>query len=421
MPRFLNETPFLVAPVTAAAHFGQPSGSLVVKATFDIMPGAPATPAKEQSPFSADATFMDMLGRSLAWPDDLVPYKPNTDFFVLGNFHQPGGIAAPEGQCGFRFGPLTKTLRIRGPRFATRKPVPRGQKPGEWTVTAPEPVIALPLRWELSLGGLRDPRNPFGLGQDPDLVEGLEVVRLPLIESMRAPDQPDNVAPVPPLFAERRRKLGTRDQRWTLFRAPIPPDDFDPSHVNAAPADQQAGDSPRGDEPIVLTNMHPTMPELAFRLPGIRIRAAAVRLTDQGAIGEEVAMRLDTVGVLPSEGKLVLLWRGVVPLPARTTFDKAIPVVLVAAEPLGAPPATPDLPERALDAWRSAEALEQTKEAALEAKARDEMKTLLPKAALPEDIASLVKTDADPMTIFDALEKHIQDALAEIEAKLPKP
>lgn len=421
MPQFINETPFIAAPVTAAARFGESSGSLVVKATFDIVPGAPATPAKEQKPVSANATFMDTLGRSLAWPDDLVPYKPNTDFFVLGNFHQPGGVAAPQGHCAFRFGPLSKTLRIHGPRFATRAPAPRGQKPGDWTVTAAEPIAALPLRWELSLGGLRDPRNPFGLGGDPEIVEGVEVLRLPLIESMREPDRPDNFAPVPPIFAERRRKLGTRDQRWMLFRAPIPPDDFDPSHVNAAPADQQAGDSPRGDEAITLTNLHPTIPELTFLLPGLRIRTSVVRKTEQGAVGEEVAMRLDTVGVAPGEGKLILLWRGVVALPAGTDFDATIPLVLVAAEPVGAPAASPDPPARVLAAWRELEAVEAAKEAALEATARNEMKKLLPQAGLPAGIASLIETDADPMTIFDALEKHIQGALAEIEKMLPKP
>lgn len=416
-----NPTPFTINPVNERAVFGQNSASLVVKATFDIVPGAVATVAKDQKPAAPDTTFMDPLGRSLAWPTDLVAFKPHTDFFIVGAFHQPGGVAAPDGRCAFRFGPLAKELRIHGPRLATRVAARAGEKPGPWSVTPAEPVIVVPLRWELSLGGLRDPRNPYGLGRDMDTKDGIDTLRLPLIESVSAPDTPDNFAPVPPMFQERRRKLGTRDQRWSLFRAPLPPEDFDPSHANAAPGDQQAGDCPRGDEAITLVNLHPTIPELTFFLPGLRIRTAVVRKTDSGARADEVAMRLDTVAVLPEESKLVLLWRGVVPLAPGSKLEREILAVELEAEPLGAAPADPDLPQRLLDRWHAIEAAEQARAAALESQARDEMKKLLPKANLPAAIAALVEQDADPMVIFEAIEKHILETTAAIKAKLPIP
>jgi hypothetical protein len=417
MPKLYNSTPLLFTPLEEPAGFGRNTVSFIVKGSFDIVPGAPATPARDQKPFAGDTPFMDPIGRSLAWPSDLVPWKPNTDFIVIGAFHQPGGIPAPEGRCGFRFGPLAKSLRIRGPRLASRLPAQGTEPPGPWSVTAPEPVLTVPLRWELSLGGLRDPRNPYGMGGDTRLLDGLEVRRMPLIESCADPARPENFAPVPPILAERQRKLGTRDQGWSLFRAPLPPDDFDPSHANAAPADQQAGDSPRGDETITLVNLHPTQPELSFQLPGLRARVAVLRRRAAGLVAEEVPMRIDTVAALPGEGKLVILWRGVLELETRR-FDTEIPVAECAVESLDAAPADPDLPRRVLDRWRAAEGAKAAREEQLAAIARAEMKKLLPKAGLPAAVAALVENDAPPDAILEAVGKHILDTVAGIEARL---
>ncbi len=191
--------------------------------------------------------------------------------------------------------------------------------------------------------------------------------------------------------------------------------------MNAAPADQQAGDAPRGDEAFTLVNLHPSIPELTFFLPGLRMRMAVLRKTDSGLLAEEVAMRLDTVAVLPEENALVLLWRGVVPLAPGSNLDREILAAELAAEPLGAPPSDPDLPQRLLDRWKANEAAEQARDAALETQARDEMKKLLPKAGLPPDIAALVENDADPLAIFEAIEKHVLETAAAIQAKIPKP
>jgi hypothetical protein len=416
MPKLFNASPLLFTPVEEPARFGASSASFVVKGTFDIMPGAPAVPSKEQKPFGLDQAFMDDLGRSLAWPSDLVPWKPNTDFFIIGAFHQPGGVAAPEGRAGFRFGPLRKELRILGPRIATRR---KGEE--SWSITPPAPVTQVPLRWELSRGGLRDRRNPYGLGGDPARTEEGETLRLPLIEGLPAPDQPANFAPVPPIFLERARKLGTRDQRWSLFRAPLPPEDFDPSHVNAAPQDQQAGDSPRGDEAITLVNLHRDHPELTFFLPGLRARVAVLRQTEAGVVAEEVAMRIDTVAVLPEEDRLVLLWRGVLPLPSRN-LDDTVLMAECAVEPIDtAAPADPDLPRRLFDRYQAGEDRVAKRAAMAEQLARAQMLKLLPKAKLPPAIAALIEGGAEAGVIVEALSKHIIETGHAILAKLPKP
>lgn len=419
MSELFNPSPLLFTPLEEPASAGTNTVSFIVKGTFDIIAGAPAVASKEQKPFAGDTPFMDRIGRSLAWVNDLVPWKPHTDFFIVGAFHQPHGVLAPEGRCAFRFGPLSKELRVLGPRVASRVPAKGSDPPGPWTVSPPEPVRTVPLRWEFSRGSLRDTRNPFGLGGDVQTVEGLEVVRLPLIESATSPDRPDNFAPVPAFFQERRRKLGTRDQRWTLFRAPLPPEDFDPSHVNAAPSDQQAGDSPHGDEAITLVNLHPSLPDLTFFLPGIRARVAVLRGTKAGPVAEEVPMRIDTVATLPEEGKVVILWRGVVPMETRD-YTTEILMAECAAERLGAPPADPDLPQRLMNRFKAREDSKKAKEAQLEKIGRDEMKKLLPKANLPPEVAALVQNDADPAAIFDAVGKHILDTVEAIKGRLNK-
>lgn len=419
MTELFTASPLLFTPLDERSAAGANTASFIVKGTFDIVPGAPATISKDQKSFAGDTPYMDEIGRSLAWASDLVPLKPNTDFFIVGCFHQPGGVPAPEGRCAFRFGPLHKELRIVGPRLASRTPKKGSEPAGPWAVTSPEPVRKVPLRWEFSRGGLRDGRNPFGLGGDTQLVEGLEVVRLPLIENSVAPDRPDNFAPVPSFFEERRRKLGTRDQRWSLFRAPLPPEDFDLSHVNAAPSDQQAGDSPRGDEAITLVNLHKSMSNVTFFLPGLRARVAVLRDSAAGVIAEEVPMRIDTVAVLPEEDKLVLLWRGVLPLRTRD-FATEILMAESSAEALDAPPADPTPTQRLLDRWRAREEDKRDKEAQLEQIGREEMKKLLPKANLPPEIAALVENDADPAVIFEAVGKHILDTVEAAKIRLGK-
>lgn len=412
MPRLFNRTPFIFTPLDQPASYGRRSASLIVKATFDIHPDAPATPAKDQRPLQGDTPHMDEVGRSLAWPSDLVPWKPNTDFFIVGSFHQPGGIPRSEGTAGFEFGPLRKRLRFIGPRIASR---PIGMDV-EWTVGAPEPVASIPLRWELSAGGLRDPRNPFGMGQERQQAEGFEAVRLPLIEHPLSTSQPANFAPVPAIFAERRQKLGTRDQRWSLFRAPLPPEDFDPSHVNAAPVDQQAGDSPVGNERIVLENLHPRHPTLGFFLPGLKLRAAVLRRTETGAVAEEIDLRIDTVVVIPDEDLLVMLWRGVVPLSTRD-FQAEIIMAECCAEDLAAAKRDPDLPARLMQRWQAQEKGEQDKAALIEKIAFDQILQLLPKADLPPEITSMIENRAAPEAIFAAIEKHVTSTLAAIRAK----
>ncbi len=419
--RIIKDMPFEFMPLPSEVVPPQQSLTLIVKGTFNIKDGAICTPAETQRKISGDETYLDEIGRSLAWASDLAPFKPHTDVYVIGSFHQPGGAAAPEGRASFSLGPLRKELAFFGPRQAMRR------ADGTIAVSRPAPMVSVPLRWEYSFGGLADPRNPMGLGIDPQpTADGGMAIPLPLIEdpadpmrTLRDRPRPANFAPVPQGFEERRRKLGTHDQRWSVFRAPLPPKDYDPSHHNAAPEDQQAGNYPHGDETLALRNLHPTLPTLTTGLPGLRIRAGLVRATAAGAVAEEVAMHLDTVVALPDDDQIVLVWRGVTPLHMTFMPDEVL-LLQCEAEPLGAPATGPSLTERMLAAYRAPGEADAAAEKAELDQTLGEIRKLLSKANLPPDLAKKLETETDPQVIYNLLDGHMTKILDDLARKYPE-
>ena len=437
-----NATDFSALSLEADGHFPRASLTFILKGTFDLVPGGICAPAEKQRKVVNDKIHMDDLGRSLAWAGDLAPYKPHTDFLIHGSWYAPGGVATTGGRAGFVFGPLRKELLISGPRVARRT---KGN--GGWFVGPTQPVTTVPLRWELSYGGLSDRRNPMGRGQDAvTLPDGTQEMLLPQIED---PDQPltdleqrptpANFAPVPRSFAFRHKKLGTRDRRWATFRAPLPPLDYDPSFHNAAPEGQQAANSPVGNEELTLINLHPKHPRLTTRLPGLRAQAAVLRKRGEEVTAEAVPMRLDTVVALPDEEQLVLVWRGNVPLDEDEGMDGLL-AGIVATEPVAGPPLQPDLPTRLLRAHaanrqeaadraavnenRAAAAAAAAAEAAAgraatEAQTFAEMRKMAAKANFPPDLLQVISTETNPETILQHLDAFVTATFADIERQFP--
>ncbi|MEJ0020551.1 MAG: DUF2169 domain-containing protein [Acetobacteraceae bacterium] len=418
--RIISKSPFVFAPLPSRVRPPQRSITLILKGTFDIVENAACTPAKDQRPLSGDEVYLDEIGRSLAWASDLAPFKPHTDFFVLGSFHQPGGVAAPTGWASFTLGPLHKKLAIFGPRLARQL----GDK--SVSVSAPKPIASVPLRWEFSFGGLADRRNPMGMGidavQDPD---SGTVIPLPLIEdpahpirTMKDRPQPANFAPVPSAFEARRRKLGTRDKRWSVFRAPLPPKDYDPSYHNAAPNDQQAGNYPHGDETLVLHNLHPTIPMLTTRLPGLLARAGVIRTSGSGVAAEEVPMHLDTIVALPDEGQLVLTWRGVTRMHGQIMQDDIL-VMQSEVEALDSPPSGPSLPDRMLQEYQAGVDAAKSAAQADTSFALGEILKLLSKANLPPELMKAIEAETNPQVVYELLDGHLTTIFDGLRARLP--
>jgi hypothetical protein len=431
-----NNTPFKLAALASQVAPPRRSMTVIMKGTFKLEHDGVCSIADEQLELAADQPYLDEVGRSLMWASDLAPFKPHTDFYIHGAFHQPRGQPASSGTASFQFGPLKKSLVFHGPRLLTIRS-------GVWTISEARPVVSVPLRWEYSFGGLNYAANPYGRGIDPIRdQDGEKVVELPLIEHPNYPihlptdrPPPANFAPVPTTFHERQRKRGTYDQRWSAFRAPLPPLDFDASFNNAAPVDQQGGNYPRGDEILVLRNLHPKLPELHTRLPGLRPRvgvlcrkqdapsdpAKLAQYDPWDVVAEEVVMHLDTVVALPESDKVVLIWRGVQPM-RQSSISREVAWLQCELDQPGRPPwAFADIEaQMRLDF----EEMMPTPDAEAEAEAEamfKKAKVLLAEVDLPADLKNVVATEKDSKVLFDRLMSYVNTEVAAIRRNAGLP
>lgn len=426
--QLVNKTPFDVFVLASQIDPPRPSATIVVKATFAIAPDAVAEPLpdEEQDKMQADQPYMDEIGRSLSWANDLEPLKPFAEVVVHGGVFPPGGRPAPTAQAAVRIGEWEKRVVAFGDRVWTTgadgRPAP----------TEPVPFSVMPLRWEYAFGGLDDDRNPMGRGIDSEIeiAQGTRGIALPNIEDPAAlvaspgdRPHPVNLAPMPPSFMERFRKLGTRDKRWSTFRAPLPPDDFDPAHHNAAPEDQQFAAAFRGDEAIEVEGLHPEHERLRFQLAGLRLRAFMVRQEDKAEpTVEETPLDIDTLALMPDQDKLVALWRGYGAV-AKDGLEDLLGLYVV-QEPLAeAPlPAGTYLPEIRETLFPAATGPAQADVDAEVGRTLGEAKGLLDKVDLPDEVRQKMVSENDPKKLFDMLieEIHRQANLVKNAAKGPR-
>lgn len=236
--------------------------------------------------------------------------KVRGELLVAGSFHAPGGAPTAASYVRAKVGALDKLLSILGDRF-WHDGVP----------TAPEPVTTMPIDWTRAFGGAGFDRNPYGRGATPIEVGGRMLHPLPNIEPfgalMRAPSErpePAGLLSLDVTFAQRRARAGTYDDRWLEEHSPGLPPDAEPTFFNVAPEDQWIEGFFRGDEDVLVENMHPDQPRIEGRLPGLVARSF---VTHRGAEGDrfvEIAMRCDTVWILPSQALGVVIFHGSIPI-----------------------------------------------------------------------------------------------------------
>lgn len=245
-----------------------------------------------QHPLVASDTFYGEPNlSSVLQESDYAPFKPRCDLlFNHAVAHAPNGEPRPSWAVGIKVGEWVKRIVVNGPRQFVRD--------GEgWHLSEPEPVVTIPIRYELAWGGTctwpptppdgvpvepqilaREARNPIGCGfLDPDWDARAQPPRRPAprLESFGRPfDEAAAEAgdhPVVGLGAlgrwwqPRLALAGTYDDHWKKTRWPGLPEDFDFGYWNCAPEDQQI-DYPEGGERVVLAGLHPGG-EVRFRLP----------------------------------------------------------------------------------------------------------------------------------------------------------
>ena len=253
--------------------------------------------------------------------------KARGEVLVAGSFFAPGGKPVTASYVGVEIASVKKRLAVLGDREWNRS-VP----------SEPKPIDTVRIDWAHAFGGPKFDRNPYGKGAEPIDVEGRTVHPLPNVEHYGALIRSPSQRPEPAGFGafdlslpQRRERSGTYDQKWLDEHFPGFAADMDPSFFNLAASDQWLEESAfRGDEAYVIHNMHPDHPKLEGVLPGLTARAFVNQRTPEGARFIEVAMKLDTVWLLPSIGAGAVIFHGVTPVADDDAAD--VLQLLVACE-----------------------------------------------------------------------------------------
>ena len=303
-----NETPFEAEALPFLDTDGKAHLTVIVKGTFTIVPEGVATIAGEQIPILfGDEPADPEKGDSPKFEADTAPFKPRGDILLVGKAHAPGGKPVRWLDAGLRVGTLQKVVRV----FGDRTWISGGGKLSAPVFTEPEPFTEVPLAYGKAFGGIDTEsggfcaENPVGCGyytrKSPKNIDGAP---LPNIEDASRPirswtDHPASAGfgPIAKGWAPRVGYLGTYD------------------FYNVAPPGLQVAGYLRGDEEILLLNLEKSG-KVRFRLPGIA-PVATVEKTERWSgpsWNEPAPMRLDTLCLLPYEGRLFLVWRGRCPL-----------------------------------------------------------------------------------------------------------
>lgn len=315
----VGENDFHFIPIENQGPFGKEKYvTNIIKRTYTITPDGQIEPLPlaDQPEFSGPTPHDDDLGRSLKYPGDLTDYKPLVDVVINGSAFAPEGEPVEALDVSFELSGLKKTLRVFGNRRWKR------DEEGVIQKSEPDPFTVMPIRWEKSFGGLRNPWNRLGVGQDQDHETEPEnpVFSLPNIENptdllldLDGDVKPVGFSTIPASWEPRFSLFGTRSAYWANFRSPLPPKDQDARYENAAPEDQQFSDL-MGNETITFHNMNENFPVFTITLPNFKPRVFYVPRMEseeeQTLDLIEIDIKLDTIVFDLNDGLLSLLWRG---------------------------------------------------------------------------------------------------------------
>jgi hypothetical protein len=341
--------PFRVGTLLWEAQPGQRSLTVIVKATFLLVPDGEAVPAPEQDPIGDDHHWEESALGSLHRPADLAPLKRRVDLSLVGHAFAPGGEPVAGLTARLRVGDFVKTLEIKGDRLWTAGP-------NGLVVGAPIPFVQMPLRYERAP---LSPDNPVGVDVDAppslgspalanlDRVDGPRAAPIPTPSRASVPPGRSQAAPAPtvaavgfgpitPTWRPRRKLLDEPGLFWAYGvsaaggAAGPAPQGFNFEFFNSAPRDQQI-DMLRAGAVIELDNLSPTHPHLTTQLPAIRPQV--FRIDPRTGRSEEIILRCDTLWIDTDRGVAVLTFRGLHDVGAGT--DESVGKLLIAADPQG--------------------------------------------------------------------------------------
>jgi len=339
----LNETPFPASPIFWEDVQGQAKLTVVVKATIGIKDAQPLTAEKQVPIFTADEHYDEDPLKSVRFETDMVPFKPRADVVLVGKAYSPGAKPVKRLDVSLRVGRVQKTIRVFGERkwrFANRlKLIP--------SVSPPMPFVRMDLTYENAFGGIDSAgaaycrENIHGKGiigkKKTQSIKGKQLPNLEdphnLIKSWKSHPRPVCFGFYPRGAMPRLRYAGTYDDNYRETREPELPEDFSYEIFNGAHPEMQIVGYLRGDEPVELMNLCEE-PVLRFNLPGIRPKLIISKWSmdpdewieknpaeDLEAAIEKIPKKeqllepqLDTLVLIPDEGILYEVFRGVCPL-----------------------------------------------------------------------------------------------------------
>ncbi|WP_441287145.1 DUF2169 family type VI secretion system accessory protein [Sorangium sp. KYC3313] len=268
---------------------GQRYITILVKASFAFTPGAAMWRTEPQEILRAEVHHGKNPARSVRFTGDLAPYLGRADVLFTGDAHAPDGAHV---ECL----PVRLAVFGAGGCALDKRLLVRDEKPFQ----------RMPLVYEKAARGANGWENPFGI----DAGDGE-----PRVLDPQDPARPAGLGPIARAWPVRKRLLGkTRRETLEGPNAEIPAG-FDWSYFQAAPPDQRI-DYLRGDEWIVLENLHPAARRLEMRLPRARGMARIQGLAAPPAAGGDVIeLNADTLRIDGAEQRCTVVWRRIVPVP----------------------------------------------------------------------------------------------------------
>jgi len=281
----------------------------------------------------------DILAETAMWPlvakelpkgaifDAAYP-KPFGEFLVAGRALSREPVKAMH--VAVTVGDKSRMLSVFGDRFWHMSP----EGP---VFSDPHPFNEMPLTPDRAFGGEGFAANPVGQGAVAAGLYGqVAQLHLPNIElagaEIREIEDRPPAALVGPIAMDDPARIalaGTYDKAWVAHEMPDWPKDFDPRYFMSAAREQRFDGFLTGTEPVRVVGMSATQPDVHSSLPGVRARAFVNLATAQDRL-TEIPMHTDTVWILGSELKGVVVNRGVLAVDDRDGRD--VSDVMVAYE-----------------------------------------------------------------------------------------
>ena len=321
-----NKTPYSADTFVLLDPHGINQAVAIIKGTFTYDEGGLVKVAPDQMPlFYADEYYGKPGLSSIRYASDLIIEKRGTDIVMNGHAYAPNGKPVRKLNTALMVGTHMKQVKVYGDRFWR-------YRLGVVTKPSPAPFVKMPLVYERAFGGMdTSPKklkkqghcleNPVGTGfRMAKTKKNVHLHPLPNLELGSHPihrwkdkPSPAGYGFVAPFWEPRASRSGTYDDEWEKRRMPLLPEDFDLGFYNAGSSGFALEEWLRGDEPVVLVNLHPDHEKLHFALPGLTPTLAFI-LDDQTYKPD---VRLDTLLIEPDENRFSMVWRAIFPKPDR--------------------------------------------------------------------------------------------------------